>query len=87
MRPIVFAALTSAALFGLATASFAQTMVAANPPAKAVPMTIVDGSNADPGPQPVVDQADDASDVSALPTIATHAPTPLSTLVKSADSQ
>jgi len=87
MRPTVFAVLVSTMLFGLATPSFAQTVVAANSPAGAAGMTIVDGSDAGPAPQPVVvDQAEDVSDVSALPTIATHAPTSLSALVKAGNS-
>ena len=87
MRPTAFAALVSTVLFGLAIPSFAQTVVAANPPAGAAGMTIVDGSDAGPAPEPVVvDQAEDVSDVSALPTIATHAPTPLSVLVKAGNS-
>ena len=80
MRPIAFAALISASLavFGLATPCLGQTAMAAHPSlmVETADTTVRDGSDAGPIQTAMPGQAEDAN-VSDLPRIATHAPTPL----------
>ena len=54
--------------------------------AEATNLTVRDGSDAGPTQTGMPGQADDASSVSDLPRIATHAPTPLGRPVPAADS-
>jgi hypothetical protein len=88
MRPIAFAALICC----LATPSLAQTLAVAEPAptVQAAGLTIKDGSDAGPATQPVLPdraEAEDVNNVTDLPRIATHAPTPLGRPVPSGDSQ
>jgi hypothetical protein len=80
MRPITFAALIAASLAvsALATPCLGQTATGPHSAlmAEAVDTTVRDGSDAGPL-QTMPGQAEDASNVSDLPRIATHAPTPL----------
>lgn len=93
MRPIAFAALMPAmlAVSSLATPSLGQTVTAAGPVRTAeASMTIHDGDDAGPATQPLVldgAQAEDAGNVTDLPRIATHAPTPLGLRLLPGDSQ
>jgi hypothetical protein len=81
MRPIAFAALIAASLAvsALATPCLGQTATEAHPAlmTDAVDTTVRDGSDAGPVQTSMPGQAEDASSVSDLPRIATHAPTPL----------
>jgi len=89
MRPIAFIALISASLavFGLATPCLGQTMASARPALMAeANLTVRDGSDAGPAQSGMPGQADDASSVTDLPRIATHAPTPLGRPVPAVDS-
>jgi hypothetical protein len=94
MRPIAFAALIAASLAvsALATPCLGQTVTEAHPAlmTEAVDTTVRDGSDAGPLQTAMPGQAEDASSVSNLPRIATHAPTPLGRPVPAsqiADSQ
>jgi hypothetical protein len=79
MRPIAFAALISASLAALALATPGLAQTARNPAlmADVTNLTVRDGSDAGPIQTALPGQAEDATNVTGLPRIATHAPTPL----------